>query len=118
MLLVQQHDAGQILAGLAACERSEASAELVCSTAHRAKGREWNYVLLDADFEAGFLRGMRSPRPNKLPTLLQSAGSCTSLGPEPGLEHSYHARSANVSAFAKQRTSSSTLTSIFFYILA
>ena len=61
VLLVQQHGARQILAGLAACERSEASAELVCSTAHRAKGREWNYVRLDADFEAGFLRAMRSP---------------------------------------------------------
>ncbi len=61
VLLVQQHGARQILRGLAACERVEANAELVCSTAHRAKGREWNYVRLDADFEAGFIRAGRSP---------------------------------------------------------
>ena len=61
VLLVQQHGAGQVLKGLSACERTEAEASLVCSTAHRAKGREWNYVRLDPDFEAGFVRASRSP---------------------------------------------------------
>ncbi len=61
VLLVQQHGAGQVLKGLSACERTEAEANLVCSTAHRAKGREWNYVRLDPDFEAGFVRAARSP---------------------------------------------------------
>jgi hypothetical protein len=58
--LVQEHGEDRMLAGLAKCERQEETAEVVCATAHRAKGREWNYVRLDEDFEAGFLRASRS----------------------------------------------------------
>ncbi len=61
LMLIQQHGANRILQGLAACEKVEGSAELVCSTTHRAKGREWGYVRLDDDFEAGFGRAARSP---------------------------------------------------------
>ena len=61
LLLIQQHSAARILQGLAACEKVEADAELVCSTTHRAKGRQWSYVRLDEDFEAGFVRAARSP---------------------------------------------------------
>jgi superfamily I DNA/RNA helicase len=58
--LVQEHGEDRMLAGLAKCERQEEGAEVVCATAHRAKGREWNYVSLDEDFEAGFLRASKS----------------------------------------------------------
>jgi superfamily I DNA/RNA helicase len=57
--LVQEHGEDRILSGLAKCERHENSSELVCATAHRAKGREWAYVRLDEDFEAGFLRASK-----------------------------------------------------------
>lgn len=48
-----------MLRALSGCEASEATAQVICSTAHRAKGREWNYVLLDPDFETGFVRAAR-----------------------------------------------------------
>jgi superfamily I DNA/RNA helicase len=57
--LVQEHGEDRMLTGLAKCEQREGESEVVCATAHRAKGREWNYVRLDEDFEAGFLRASR-----------------------------------------------------------
>ena len=51
--LVQEHGEGRMLDALARCERSETTARVICSTAHKAKGREWNYVHLDPDFDAG-----------------------------------------------------------------
>ena len=57
--LVQEHGEDRMLAGLAKCERHEGAAELVCTTAHRAKGREWAYVRLDEDFEVGLLRASK-----------------------------------------------------------
>ena len=58
--LVQEHGEDRMLAGLAKCERQEDTADVVCTTAHRAKGREWDYVRLDEDFEAGFVRASKS----------------------------------------------------------
>jgi superfamily I DNA/RNA helicase len=60
--LVQEHGENRILAGLAKCERHEDTADVVCATAHRAKGREWAYVRLDDDFEAGLLRASKLGR--------------------------------------------------------
>lgn len=57
--LVQEHGAERMLRALAGCEANESLAQVVCSTAHRAKGREWNYVHLDPDFETGFARAAR-----------------------------------------------------------
>ena len=57
--LVQEHGEARMLRALSGCEPSETTAQIVCSTAHRAKGREWNYVQLDPDFEAGFGRAVR-----------------------------------------------------------
>ncbi|MBB5058848.1 superfamily I DNA/RNA helicase [Granulicella aggregans] len=57
--LVQEHDETRMLRALSQCEQSESTAQVICSTAHRAKGREWNYVHLDSDFEAGFGRAAR-----------------------------------------------------------
>lgn len=57
--LVQEHDETRMLRALSGCEASEATAQVICSTAHRAKGREWNYVHLDSDFETGFVRAAR-----------------------------------------------------------
>jgi superfamily I DNA/RNA helicase len=58
--LVQEHGEKRILAALARCEQHESSAEVVCSTAHKAKGREWHHVHLDKDFETGFARAGKS----------------------------------------------------------
>lgn len=57
--LVTEYGEARLLAALARCEAEEGRAEVVCSTAHRAKGREWAHVHLDQDFEAGFTRAGR-----------------------------------------------------------
>lgn len=57
--LVQEHGGDRMLRALAGCEANESLAQVVCSTAHRAKGREWKYVHLDPDFETGFTRAAR-----------------------------------------------------------
>ena len=57
--LVQEHGEARMLGALARCEPTEGTAHVVCSTAHRAKGREWNYVQLDPDFEAGSVKAIR-----------------------------------------------------------
>ncbi len=59
--LVQEHDESRILAALAKCEPTETTAQVVCSTAHRSKGREWDFVYVDPDFESGFLSAKRLP---------------------------------------------------------
>ena len=53
--LVQGHGEDRMLAALGKCERQEQTAEVLCATAHRAKGRERNYMRLDGNFEASFL---------------------------------------------------------------
>ncbi|MGI4755287.1 MAG: UvrD-helicase domain-containing protein [Janthinobacterium lividum] len=58
--LVQEHGAEPMLSAIARCEQNEINIQVVCSTAHRAKGREWKHVHLDADFEQGFLRASRN----------------------------------------------------------
>ena len=58
--LVQEHGEARMLSALDRCEDREEAAEVLCSTAHRAKGREWNYVRLDPDFESGFVRVARA----------------------------------------------------------
>jgi superfamily I DNA/RNA helicase len=57
--LVQEHGEERMLRALSGCEPNEGTAQVICSTAHRSKGREWNYVHLDSDFEAGFVRAAR-----------------------------------------------------------
>jgi hypothetical protein len=59
--LVQEHGEARMLRALSVCESSEAIAQVICSTAHRSKGREWNYVHLDKDFETGFIRAAQLP---------------------------------------------------------
>lgn len=58
--LVQEHGEDRMLSGLDRCEDTEETAQIVCSTAHRAKGREWDYVRLHADFESGFVRAAKT----------------------------------------------------------
>ena len=57
--LVQEHGETRMLQALSACESEEANAQVICSTAHKSKGREWRFVHLDSDFEAGFKRAAR-----------------------------------------------------------
>lgn len=59
MNLVQEHDESCILGVLSKCAPNEATALVICATAHRSKGREWDYVYLDPDCESGFLRAKR-----------------------------------------------------------
>ncbi len=61
VMMVQEYGEGTILRALAQCERDENNAQVVCSTAHRAKGREWDYVRVDPDFDSGFVRASKAP---------------------------------------------------------
>jgi superfamily I DNA/RNA helicase len=60
--LVREYGADTMLAAIARCERQEATASVVCSTAHRAKGREWAYVRVDEDFVAGYARAVKEAK--------------------------------------------------------
>jgi superfamily I DNA/RNA helicase len=60
--LVQEHGADHLLSAITRCELTEGTAQVVCSTAHRSKRREWRYVHLDTDFEQEFLRAEGGPR--------------------------------------------------------
>lgn len=48
--LVQEYGVPQLMAGVEASEVSEAAADLVVSTVHKAKGREWPSVHIKSDF--------------------------------------------------------------------
>jgi superfamily I DNA/RNA helicase len=58
--LVQEYSEETMLRAITRCEPEEKAAQVVCSTAHKAKGREWQYVRVDQDFEAAFSRASRS----------------------------------------------------------
>lgn len=50
--LVKTHGEDKLLAMLARCPEDETDANITISTAHKAKGREWNRVRIADDFEA------------------------------------------------------------------
>jgi ATP-dependent exoDNAse (exonuclease V) beta subunit len=54
--LVQEYGEDVMLRALARCEPIEGNANIVCTTAHKAKGREWAYVVVDRDFEVSISR--------------------------------------------------------------
>ena len=57
--LVQEYGEETMLRAITQCEPQERAAQVICSTAHKAKGREWQYVRIDPDFEAAFARASR-----------------------------------------------------------
>jgi superfamily I DNA/RNA helicase len=48
--LVQEYGEETMLRAIAGCVPNEGDARIVCSTTHKAKGREWGYVKIDPDF--------------------------------------------------------------------
>jgi hypothetical protein len=58
--LVQEYGEDTMLRAIACCEPEQASARVVCSTAHKAKGREWNFVRVDPDFDAALIRAAQA----------------------------------------------------------
>jgi superfamily I DNA/RNA helicase len=58
--LVQDYGEDNMLQALARCATEESSAQVVCSTAHRAKGREWKYVRLAPDFSSALARASKA----------------------------------------------------------
>ena len=70
--LVKEYGEATLLSALDRCEKQEATAQVICSTAHRAKGREWDYVKIDPDFESGFLRRSAQIDPGKAQAILEA----------------------------------------------
>jgi AAA domain/UvrD-like helicase C-terminal domain len=58
--MVVEYGERTMLAGLRRTERDEPKAQIVCSTAHRSKGREWEYVRVADDFEEALLRSRKA----------------------------------------------------------
>jgi len=48
--LVQEYGEETMLRAIAGCVPNEGDARIICSTTHKAKGREWGYVEIDPDF--------------------------------------------------------------------
>jgi superfamily I DNA/RNA helicase len=63
--LVQEYGEDTMLRAVAKCEREESLARIVCSTTHKAKGREWSYVRLDSDFDSAFMRASKAAHSNR-----------------------------------------------------
>ncbi len=53
--LVEQHGEGKLWAAVKSAEDDEATADVILSTAHKAKGREWDSVRLASDFASSRL---------------------------------------------------------------
>jgi hypothetical protein len=56
--LVEKHGEGKLWAAVSGAQDKEENAELILSTAHKAKGREWDSVRLAPDFMSSRLNGV------------------------------------------------------------
>jgi superfamily I DNA/RNA helicase len=54
--LVTQYGEERLLQALRSCVDSEDKAQIIVSTAHKAKGCEWDVVQIDRDFDAAFMK--------------------------------------------------------------
>jgi ATP-dependent exoDNAse (exonuclease V) beta subunit len=63
--LVQEYGEETMLRAIGRCELKEMTAQVVCSTAHKAKGREWQYVRIDPDFQSGLTRASKTSRSDR-----------------------------------------------------
>ncbi|SRR5579871_431046 len=54
--LVTQYGEDRLLQALRNCVDSEEKAQIIVSTAHKAKGCEWDVVQIDRDFDAAFMK--------------------------------------------------------------
>lgn len=63
--LVQEYGEETMLRAIAKCQKEQSAAQIVCSTAHKAKGREWNYVKVESDFDSAFARASKASSPGQ-----------------------------------------------------
>jgi UvrD-like helicase C-terminal domain len=63
--LVNDHGEDKILGAVRQCEQNEETADVTLSTAHKAKGREWDTVLLDNDFDSPFTKLLQPELSNR-----------------------------------------------------
>jgi superfamily I DNA/RNA helicase len=61
--LVTQYGEERLLQALRSCVDSEEKAQIIASTAHKAKGCEWDVVQLDRDFDSAFTAPERPEEP-------------------------------------------------------
>jgi hypothetical protein len=63
--LVTEYGEQQLLSALDSVRPSETDCDIILSTAHKSKGREWKFVYLDSDFEKLLTTPLDSPTPTK-----------------------------------------------------
>jgi hypothetical protein len=61
--LVNQYGEDRLLQALRSCVEPEDKAQIIVSTAHKAKGCEWDVVQIDRDFDAAFTAPERPEEP-------------------------------------------------------
>jgi UvrD-like helicase family protein len=64
--LVNDYGEDRILAAVRQCEQNEETTDVTLSTAHKAKGREWETVLLDNDFDGSFTKLLQADLGNRI----------------------------------------------------
>ena len=72
--LVTQYGEERLLQALRSCVDSEEKAQIIASTAHKAKGCEWDVVQLDRDFDSAFTAPERPEEPGMTKRDLDAEG--------------------------------------------
>ncbi len=61
--LVKKYGEDRLLFALRSCVKREMEAQIIVSTAHKAKGREWDVVRVDTDFDAAYTQPEKPDNP-------------------------------------------------------
>jgi hypothetical protein len=63
--LVKKYGEDRLLFALRNCVKNEEEAQIIVSTAHKAKGREWDVVQVDTDFDAAYTQPEKPDNPDR-----------------------------------------------------
>ncbi|MBZ5507868.1 MAG: UvrD-helicase domain-containing protein [Acidobacteriia bacterium] len=72
--LVKKYGEDRLLVALRSCVSEERNAQIIVSTAHKAKGCEWDVVHVDGDFDAAFMQLERPDDPQMKKWDLEAEG--------------------------------------------
>jgi superfamily I DNA/RNA helicase len=63
--LVKKYGEDRLLFALRNCVKNEEEAQIIVSTAHKAKGREWDVIQVDTDFDAAYTQPEKPDNPDR-----------------------------------------------------